>query len=129
MADDSSPAEIPTKAEAAPAEIPTKASPLRSRKRQLIGGALAIAVIGGTFVFVLPRIADYRDVWEVVKTLSWPQVVALLVVVLVNGRPLALPWIWSRADGREQRESRVTHLFRCVTLAICEKPRFRGLSQ
>ena len=78
MADDSPPAEIPTKADAAPAETPTKASPLRGRKRQIIGGALAIAVIAGTFVFVLPRIADYRDVWGVVKTLSWEQVLALL---------------------------------------------------
>ena len=92
MADDSTPAEIPTKADAAPAEIPTKGSPLRGRKRQIIGGALAIAVIAGTFVFVLPRIADYRDVWDVVKTLSWEQVLALLAVVLVNLATYAPPW-------------------------------------
>jgi putative heme transporter len=92
MADESTPAEIPTKADAAPAEIPTKASPLRSRKRQIIGGALAIGVIAATFLFVLPRIADYRDVWDVVKTLSWPQLLALLAVVLVNLATYAPPW-------------------------------------
>ena len=39
--------------------------------RNVVGGGLGIAVIVGTFVFVLPRIADYRDVWGVVKTLTW----------------------------------------------------------
>jgi putative heme transporter len=73
-------------------EIPTKASPLRSRKRQLIGGAFAIAVIAATFVFVLPRIADYRDVWDVVKTLDWVSVLALLLATLVNLATYAPPW-------------------------------------
>jgi uncharacterized protein (TIRG00374 family) len=73
-------------------EIPTKASPLRSRKRQLIGGAFAIAVIAATFVFVLPRIADYRDVWDVVKTLDWLSVLALLLATLVNLATYAPPW-------------------------------------
>ena len=54
-----------------PLEIPTKASPVRSRRRQLIGGGIALVVIVATFFFVLPRIADYRDVWGVVKTLTW----------------------------------------------------------
>src|SRR6476620_1830598 len=75
-----------------PAEIPTKASPLRSRKRQIIGGTLAIAVIAGTFLFVLPRIADYRDVWGVVKTLTWLGILALVVVTFVNLVTYAPPW-------------------------------------
>ena len=39
-------------------------------KRLLValGGAVLIAA---TFVFFLPRIADYRDVWDVVQTVSW----------------------------------------------------------
>jgi uncharacterized protein (TIRG00374 family) len=73
-------------------EIPTKASPLRSKKRQLIGGAFAIAVIAATFVFVLPRIADYRDVWDVVKTLDWMSVLALVLAMLVNLATYAPPW-------------------------------------
>jgi uncharacterized protein (TIRG00374 family) len=75
-----------------PAEIPTKATPLRSRRRQIIGGAIAVAVVAGTFVFVLPRIADYRDVWGVVKTLTWPELLALAVVTLVNLLTYAPPW-------------------------------------
>ena len=75
-----------------PAEIPTKASPIRSRRRQLIGGGIAIAVIAGTFFFVLPRIADYRDVWGVVKTLTWESLVALAVAAVVNVLTYAPPW-------------------------------------
>jgi uncharacterized protein (TIRG00374 family) len=73
-----------------PAEIPTKATP--SRRRRLIGGGIAIAVIAGTFVFVLPRIADYRDVWDVVKTLTWKGLLALGVAALVNVLTYAPPW-------------------------------------
>jgi uncharacterized protein (TIRG00374 family) len=75
-----------------PVEIPTKASPVRSRRRQLIGGGIAIAVVAGTFFFVLPRIADYRDVWDVVQTLTWEEVLALVIVALVNVVTYAPPW-------------------------------------
>ncbi len=76
-----------------PVEIPTKASPVRSRRRQLIGGGLALVVIVGIFFFVLPRIADYRDVWDVVKTLTWESLVALAVASLVNVLTYAPPWM------------------------------------
>ena len=68
-----------------------------SRLRRLGGkrlglGAVGIAVIVATFVFVLPRVADYRDVWEVVKTLSWEWLVALTVAVVLNVVTFAPPW-------------------------------------
>lgn len=75
-----------------PAEIPTTESPVRSRRRQLVGGGIAIAVIAGTFFFVLPRIADYRDVWGVVETLTWEELLVLGVVALVNVLTYAPPW-------------------------------------
>jgi uncharacterized protein (TIRG00374 family) len=56
----------------------------RSRKRQWIGGGVALVVIVGVFVFVLPRIADYRQVWDVVQTLSWQQILALLGATVLN---------------------------------------------
>ena len=55
-------------------------------------GAVGIAVIVATFVFVLPRVADYRDVWDVVKTLSWQWLVALAVAVALNVVTFAPPW-------------------------------------
>lgn len=78
--------------DSAPAEIPTKATPLRSRKRQIVGGGIAIAVVAGTFLFVLPRIADYRDVWGVVKTLTWQELLALTLATILNLVTYAPPW-------------------------------------
>ena len=65
----------------------------KSRKRQLIGTGLGIAVVAATFVFVLPRIADYRDVWGVVKQLSWEQIAALVLATLVNLVTYPPPWM------------------------------------
>jgi uncharacterized protein (TIRG00374 family) len=45
-----------------------------------------------TFFFVLPRIADYRDVWGVVKTLTWKGLLALAVASIVNLLTYAPPW-------------------------------------
>jgi putative heme transporter len=52
-----------------------------------------VAVVVATFAFVLPRIADYRDVWGVVKTLSWPEVALLLGATLLNLVTFAPPWM------------------------------------
>src|SRR6187401_159565 len=62
-----------------------------TRKRVLLGAA-GLAVIVITFAFFLPKIADYRDVWDVVQTLSWQWIVALLVVTAVNIATFAPPW-------------------------------------
>ena len=64
----------------------------KSRKRQYLGGGLGIAVVVLTFVFVLPRIANYREVWDVVHDLTWPQIGALLLATLLNLATYAPPW-------------------------------------
>jgi uncharacterized protein (TIRG00374 family) len=72
------------------------ATPRRRRrftKRHVLGTGLAIAVVVATFAFVLPRIADYRDVWGVVKTLSWTDVALLFGAVLLNLVTFAPPWM------------------------------------
>jgi putative heme transporter len=61
--------------------------------RNVVGGGLGIAVIVGTFVFVLPRIADYRDVWGVVKTLTWRDLSLLAAATLLNLATYAPPWM------------------------------------
>jgi uncharacterized protein (TIRG00374 family) len=53
---------------------------------------VALVVIVATFFFVLPRIADYRDVWDVVKTLTWTGLLALAVASVVNLLTYAPPW-------------------------------------
>jgi putative heme transporter len=46
-----------------------------------------------TFIFVLPRIANYREVWAVVKELSWQQIGALLLATALNLVTFAPPWM------------------------------------
>jgi uncharacterized protein (TIRG00374 family) len=65
----------------------------RLSKRHVLGGGVGIAVVVATFVFVLPRIADYRDVWGVVKTLSWTDVALLAGATLLNLVTFAPPWM------------------------------------
>ena len=43
---------------------------MKGRRRQIILGALGLAVVVVTFAVVLPRIASYTDVWNVVKGLD-----------------------------------------------------------
>jgi len=61
-------------------------------KRGLAIG-LAVAVIGGTYLFVLPQFADYSDVWAQVKTLSWEWIAVLLGAVVLNMVTFAPPWM------------------------------------
>jgi uncharacterized protein (TIRG00374 family) len=69
----------------------------RHGRGRIIGIGVSIVVIAGVFIFVLPRIADYTEVWNVVKTLSWEWLVVLLLAIVLNlltyGPPLqaALP--------------------------------------
>jgi uncharacterized protein (TIRG00374 family) len=41
----------------------------------------------------LPTIANYGEVWSVVKTLSWPWIAALLVAATINIVTFAPPWM------------------------------------
>ena len=71
-------------------------APERKRRfhwRRLAGIAIGIAVVVATFVFVLPRIADYQEVWGVVKELSWWQVALLVGVTAVNLATYPPPWM------------------------------------
>ena len=54
---------------------------------------IGIAVVAATFVFVLPKIANYGEVWSVVKQLSWLQIAALAAATLLNLVTFAPPWM------------------------------------
>jgi uncharacterized membrane protein YbhN (UPF0104 family) len=60
--------------------------------RRLVLVVVGLAVIVGTYLFVLPRIADYGDVWGVVKELSWENITVLLGATLLNLATFAPPW-------------------------------------
>ena len=76
-------------------EAPAAEAPTPRRRfswKQLAGGGLGLAVIIGTFVFILPQVANYRDVWDVVKQLSWSQVGLLLGATALNLATYAPPY-------------------------------------
>lgn len=60
--------------------------------KRLLLGAASLAIVVATFVYFLPTIANYGQVWGVVKQLSWPQIGALLGATAVNLVTFAPPW-------------------------------------
>jgi putative heme transporter len=60
-------------------------------KRALLG-AISLAIIVATFVYFLPTIANYGQVWDVVKDLSWEWIAALLGATAINLVTFAPPW-------------------------------------
>jgi uncharacterized protein (TIRG00374 family) len=67
--------------------------PGRSTVKRLGLGALSLGIVVATFAFVLPTIADYREVWTLVKELSWEWIAVLFVATLVNLLTFAPPWM------------------------------------
>jgi uncharacterized protein (TIRG00374 family) len=63
------------------------------QKRRIVLAAVGIAIVVATFVFVLPTIANYGDVWKVVKDLSWQWTLALVAVTALNIATFAPPWM------------------------------------
>ena len=61
-------------------------------KRMLLGLAGAVLIVA-TFAYLLPTIADYRDVWRVVKGMSWEWIAALVAATAVNILTFAPPWL------------------------------------
>jgi uncharacterized protein (TIRG00374 family) len=67
--------------------------PRRWFSKRMLLGAVGVLVVVVTFAYFLPRIADYRDVWAVVKELSWGWFAALLAATALNIATFAPPWI------------------------------------
>jgi uncharacterized membrane protein YbhN (UPF0104 family) len=75
-------------------EIPAGTTDVRRRRlRQAAGVLLGLAVVAVTFFYVLPRIADYGQVWDVIQTLSWPRITLLAGVTLANLATFPPPWM------------------------------------
>ena len=66
---------------------------MKGRRKQIILGTLGLVVVVLTFAVVLPRIASYTDVWDVVKGLDKTWLLALGAAVVVNVVTYAPPWM------------------------------------
>src|SRR3954451_11490132 len=62
-------------------------------KRRVVIVAAGLAVVIATFVFVLPRIADYGDVWATFRDLTWEQIAVLVGATVLNIVTSAPPFI------------------------------------
>ncbi len=66
---------------------------MKGRRQQVVLGVIGLAVVVVTFAVVLPRIASYSDVWDVVKQLDTAWLLALAGVVVLNIVTYAPPWM------------------------------------
>jgi putative heme transporter len=71
----------------------TRRRRLTKNHRRLLGAAGSIAVVVLVYVFVLPQIADYRDVLDVVRDLDWQDWLVLAGAVLLNLATFPPPWM------------------------------------
>lgn len=65
----------------------------KTGKGRIIALVVSVVVIAGVFVFALPKIANYGDVWDVVKDLSWEWIVLLLASTVLNLATYGPPWV------------------------------------
>jgi putative heme transporter len=64
----------------------------KTHKRMLgAGGSIAVVVL--VFAFVLPKIADYRDVFDVLRELDWQDWALLAGAVVLNLATFPPPWM------------------------------------
>ncbi len=70
--------------------------------------AASIVVIAVVFAFALPKIADYREVWGVVKGMSWQWLAALIVAICLDIGTYAPPWMAALPGLRYLHATRVT---------------------
>src|SRR5262249_27978750 len=80
----------------------------RKGRARIAGGVGSLLVVGAVFVFVLPRIADYREVWDVIQTISWQWLVVLALATLLNLATYAPPLMAALPGLSYFQASRVT---------------------
>lgn len=103
-----------------PVDVHLDPDPPRRRRptRRILLGVAGVALVVATFAFFLPRIASYRDVWDVVKMLSWQWLVALAVVTAVNVLTFAPPWMVTLPGLRLVRALEVTQASTALSMVV-----------
>jgi uncharacterized membrane protein YbhN (UPF0104 family) len=93
------------------------AVPGRTWKRAAVG-AIGLVFVIATFAFFLPKIADYRDVWTVVRDLSWTWILGLLTVTALNILTFAPPWIAALPGLRFRDALALTQIATALSIVV-----------
>jgi len=64
-------------------EVTTEAKH-RSPLRKIVSGLISLAIVGGIFVFAIPKVADYGQVRTAFGSLTWLEVVSLVAATIFN---------------------------------------------
>ena len=76
-----------------PDGTPTRRRGLTKTHKRVLGATGSIVVVVLVFVFILPRIADYRSVLDVVRDLDWQDWALLGGAVVLNLSTFPPPWM------------------------------------
>src|SRR6476469_10114223 len=79
---------------------------LTSTHKRVLGSAGAVIVVAVAFALLLPKIANYRSVLDVIGTLSLPWLIALVAVAILNVATYGPPWM-AALPGLSYRQSMV----------------------
>ncbi|HVG68364.1 MAG TPA: lysylphosphatidylglycerol synthase transmembrane domain-containing protein [Gaiellales bacterium] len=79
---------------------------LTSTHKRVLGSAGAVIVVAVAFALLLPKIANYRSVLDVIGTLSLPWLIALVAVAILNVATFGPPWM-AALPGLSYRQSMV----------------------
>lgn len=80
----------------------------QSPVKRIVQSLVSTAIVVGIFVGVMPRIADYGEVWETIRSLTWLESTSLAVVAFWN---LATYWfvLVAALPGMRLREAAVVN--------------------
>ncbi len=75
-----------TEPAAAVAEDPTAdaAAKKHSPTRRIVSGVISLLIVGGIFVFAIPKVADYSAVWKAFESLTGLELLSLLAATVFN---------------------------------------------
>jgi uncharacterized membrane protein YbhN (UPF0104 family) len=74
---------------AAATEVPSKDEPASGPKRhsparRIVSGLISLLIVGGIFVFAIPKVADYSAVWKAFESLTWLELLSLIAATIFN---------------------------------------------
>ncbi len=74
----------------------------------MIGFLIGVAFAVATFVFLLPRIASYAQVWRIIEAVSWQYAILLAAVTVLNLVTYSAQWVTVLPELRLKRALYVT---------------------